>query len=156
MRLKELFAHYQFEYLEEEGVYIKNIYNAQVYSIKGFPCMSHAVGIYCDSPKSFSRFHKLDHDELWHYYEGDSFSLHLLYSNGEYRHIRMGRNPAEGEYLQFLVPAGTWQAGELESGEYSLFGCTMAPAFDSSIFHFRDREVLKKAFPKKANLIDKF
>lgn len=156
MRLKELFAHYQFEFLEEEGVYIKNIYNAQAPSKSGFPCASHAVGIYCKSPKSFSRFHQLEHDELWHYYEGDSFSLHLLYPNGEYQHVRMGKNVATGECLQFLVPAGTWQAGEMERGEFSLFGCTMAPAFDLSIFRFRNQEELKKNYPRQVNLIDKF
>ncbi len=155
MTIKKIFDVYQFEYFEKEGVYIRNVYNSSFKNIQGHPCTSHAIGIYCHEPKSFSRFHMLEHDELWHFYGGDPFVLYLLFPDGSFQTVCMGKNSEKGERLFFLVPAGTWQAGELIDGEYALFACTMSPAFDPGIFHFRNPELLKRQFPEAAQLIDR-
>lgn len=155
MNTMQLFDYYHFDYMEEEGCYIKNVYNASFLSDTGFPCASHAIGIYCNKPKSFSRFHMLEHDELWHFYGGAPFHLYLLFPDGSIRLVRMGSDLAGGEHLHYLVSAGTWQAGELCEGEYALFACSMAPAFDPSIFHFRDQAELKRLFPAAVEWIDR-
>ncbi len=53
----------------------------------------------------------------------------------------MGSDPLQGQQVQFVVPAGVWQAGGmLEGGRYSLYGCTVAPGFTGDIFEGGRRE----------------
>ncbi len=93
------------------------------------------IGLYSDSPLSVSCFHRLIHDEIWHVYGGDPFKLILLYPDGLSQEILMGLNPLEGQRVQYVVPAHSWQAGYmLSGGRYSLFGCTMSPGFSSKGF----------------------
>jgi len=40
------------------------------------------LGLYADSPRSASCFHRLRHDEVWHVYGGDPFMLTLLHPDG--------------------------------------------------------------------------
>jgi predicted cupin superfamily sugar epimerase len=93
------------------------------------------VGLYCDDPPSRSNFHVLTHDEVWHAYAGDPFHLILLHPDGSSEAVVMGRDVRTGHHVQWVVPAGTWQAGELlPGGRYALFGCTMAPGFTPECF----------------------
>lgn len=91
------------------------------------------VALYSVDPPSRSMFHVLTHDEVWHAYAGDPFRLILLHPDGSSEDVVMGAG--EGRRVQFTVPAGTWQAGELTpGGRYALFGCTMAPGFTPECF----------------------
>ena len=93
------------------------------------------IGLYCRNPLSRSLFHRLESDEVWHFYSGDPFRLILLKPDGSSEEVIMGGNPLEGQHVQFVVPAGVWQAGELlENSGYALYGCTMAPGFNKRIF----------------------
>jgi len=93
------------------------------------------VALYCADPPSRSNFHVLTHDEVWHAYAGDPFRLILLHPDGSSEDVVMGRDVRAGHRVQFTVPAGTWQAGELlPGGRYALFGCTMAPGFTPECF----------------------
>lgn len=93
----------------------------------------------------FSAFHRIKSDECWHFYEGDSLHVHVLHLNGEYELIKLGRDSANGEVYQAIVPAGAWFASE-SKGEYSFVGCTVSPGFD-----FNDFELAKEA-----NLTEKY
>jgi predicted cupin superfamily sugar epimerase len=93
------------------------------------------VALYAADPPSRSNFHVLTHDEVWHAYAGDPFRLILLHPDGSSEDVVMGPDVAAGQQVQFTVPAGTWQAGELvPGGRYALFGCTMAPGFTPDCF----------------------
>ncbi len=77
-----------------------------------------------------SRFHRVAHDEIWHFYAGAP--LRLLEFDGEtVREIRLG--PEDG--FKHVVRGGLWQAAE-PLGEFSLCGCTVAPGFDFRDFQF--------------------
>ena len=79
-----------------------------------------------------SRWHRVQSDEVWHFYEGASLDLWLASPEGEQvdRH-RLG--PLDGSQRPVrTVPAGWWQAAR-STGAYSLVGCTVGPGFD-----FRD------------------
>ncbi|MGE5511737.1 MAG: cupin domain-containing protein [Bacteroidota bacterium] len=80
-----------------------------------------------------SRWHRIDAVEVWHWYAGAP--LELAMSNGAQSHasIRLGNNLAEGERPQAIVPAGHWQRAR-SLGEWTLVGCTVAPAFEFSTF----------------------
>ena len=49
------------------------------------------------------------------------------------RTIRLGSDLAAGEVPQAIVPADAWQAAE-STGDWSLVGCTVAPAFEFAHF----------------------
>jgi predicted cupin superfamily sugar epimerase len=68
----------------------------------------------------------------------------------------MGSNIAEGEQIQYVIPAGVWQAGCLnEGGRYALFGCTMAPGFTGTCFEAGLADELIKQYPNKTDIIKK-
>jgi predicted cupin superfamily sugar epimerase len=109
------------------------------------------IGLYSEEPFSVSCFHRLTSDEIWHVYGGDPFKLILLYPDGSSQEILMGCNPLEGQRVQFVVPANTWQAGYmLPNGRYSLFGCTMAPGFTGTGFEAGIDEDLIAQYPTRA------
>src|ERR1041385_1412540 len=70
-----------------------------------------------------SRWHVVDADEAWHYYEGSPLELHVMppdFSSVEI--IRLGPF-GNGIKPVHVVPAGWWQAS-ITSGEHTLTGCT--------------------------------
>jgi predicted cupin superfamily sugar epimerase len=68
----------------------------------------------------------------------------------------MGHDMAAGEHAQYVVPAGTWQAGELAQGRrYALFGCTMAPGFTGRCFEAGRAEQLRLSHPQAADVIER-
>lgn len=154
-RIKELFDEFDFDYFEDEGCYIKKVFSSNIKTKDNIAIASHAYGLYSNEPLSFSRFHKLKHDEFWQFYEGDSFKLYILYPDGKCETVIMGKNIQQGESLCKLIPAGAWQAGELISGEYALFGCMLAPAFIDDIFELRDKDRLKKDYPEYKDIINR-
>lgn len=107
------------------------------------------------SSASFSAFHRLRTDEVWHYYTGTSYlRLHMIESDGSYFFQDLGRNPDKGEVFQYCVPRGRWFAAEVGSPEsFVLAGCTLAPAFDFADFELAKRQNLIAAFPQHEDLI---
>ena len=78
-----------------------------------------------------SRFHRVVHDEIWHFYEGHPLAL-IQYDETQIKKELIG--PECRDYTA-IVPGNTWQAAET-TGEYSLVGCTVAPGFDFTDFSF--------------------
>lgn len=104
---------------------------------------------------SFSAFHRIKSDEVWHFYDGDSVEIHVIEPNGNYQLIRLGKNVLGNEVFQAVVPAGAWFASKTE-GEYSLVGCTVAPGFDFADFELAKGETLAAEFPEQRELIYAF
>ncbi len=77
-----------------------------------------------------SRFHRVVHDELWHFYQGDPLRL-IQYDGSRISQDTIGA----GQNYMAVVPGNTWQAAET-TGEYTLVGCTVAPGFDFEDFSF--------------------
>ena len=109
------------------------------------------VGLYAVDPPSRSCFHVLAHDEVWHAYAGDPFRLILLHPDGSSDEVVLGCGVAAGQQVQFTIPAGTWQAGELlPGGRFALFGCTMAPGFTPDCFQSSAAASLIARWPARA------
>jgi predicted cupin superfamily sugar epimerase len=69
--------------------------------------------------------------------------------------VILGAQPLEGQQVQFVVPAGVWQAGHMVAGgRYSLFGCTMAPGFTGEMFTGGTRAELLTAYPDRETDIE--
>lgn len=151
-----MLRHYRFERLPVEGTLFKSTWRSSQQNSSGEPAGSSMIGLYANEPESLSCFHKLDFDEVWHAYSGDPFTLYLLYPDGHTQEILMGTNPIAGQHIQYVIPAGVWQAGCLnDGGRYALFGCTMAPGFTGTCFEAGLADELIKRYPNKANIIKK-
>ncbi len=118
---------------------------------------NYSTGIYfLITSESFSAFHRINQDEMWHFYDGSSMNLHMISPEGDYKRVRIGKNLSEGEHPQFTVPAGYWFASEVaENDSFSLLGCTVSPGFDFDDFEMPDRAELSKRFPHLADIIGK-
>jgi uncharacterized protein len=98
----------------------------------------------------FSRWHVVDADEVWHYYEGSPLELYVMppdFSKVEI--ITLGQYHPEGIKPVHVVPAGWWQAARA-SDEYTLCGCTVAPGFEFSGFRMMnetEQAEVKEVYP---------
>ncbi len=101
----------------------------------------------------FSAFHKIQQDELWHFYRGTPLTLHSISPNGTYTKQVVGSNIEEGETPLAVIKAGDYFAAEVLDGEYALLGCTVAPGFDFKDFELSKRAALLSLFPQHADLI---
>jgi uncharacterized protein len=103
---------------------------------------------------SFSALHRLRGEEVYHFYLGDPVEMLLLLADGTSRRVRLGRDLAAGEAVQFVVPAGAWQGSRLGlGGGYALLGTTMAPGFDPTDFELGLRAELVEQYPAEAERI---
>ena len=146
-----LIAHFGLTPLPSEGTLFTSTWRSTGELPEGGPHGTAMIGLYCSDPVSHSRFHRLPVDEVWHFYSGDPLRLILLFPDGRSRDVVMGADPLQGHLVQFVVPAGVWQAGHLvPGGSYALFGCTMAPGFTASMYEGGTRDALLTAYPSSA------
>ncbi len=107
--------------------------------------------------KTFSAFHRIKSDEVWHFYAGSCLNIYVIDSRGQLRTIKLGNNPERGEEFQAVVKAGSWFASQPEQEDtFSLVGCTVAPGFDFKDFELANREELVSLFPEHRALIEKY
>ncbi|WP_271409097.1 cupin domain-containing protein [Pseudomonas sp. Q1-7] len=79
-----------------------------------------------------SRWHRVDADETWHFYEGEPLELLVAESPRDVRRDILGP-VGEGSLPQRTVPAHAWQAARA-LGAYTLVGCNVAPGFEFAGF----------------------
>jgi predicted cupin superfamily sugar epimerase len=107
--------------------------------------------------KEYSAFHIIRQDEIWHFYEGSSLTIHIIDQNGEYTVVKLGRNIENGESLQAVVPAECWCAAAVDNSHaYALVGCTVAPGFDFADFEMADRHRLVELNPEHRAIIEEY
>jgi predicted cupin superfamily sugar epimerase len=103
---------------------------------------------------NFSGFHKIQSDECWHFYAGQTLFVYVLHNNDSLETIKLGSNLLNGEVFQAVVPAGCWFASEpAPNSEFSFVGCTVAPGFDFADFELAKADELAKEFPEHEILI---
>lgn len=154
-KVKAIIDHFQFDKIPIEGTLYKSTYVAKKTNGES-PAGTAIIGMYAHEPYSASTFHRLQHDEVWHFYKGDPFVLHLLFPDGAYQKVIMGTDILKGQKIQFVVPADVWQAGELlPKGDFALYGCTMAPGFTGSCFEGGTKSDLIKHYPSQKEIIER-
>ena len=84
---------------------------------------------------SFSAWHRVRADQVWHWYEGEP--LELLLASPDFSIVRrIGLGPVNpGSEPVATVPADWWQAAR-PTGTHALCGCTVAPGFEFEDFTF--------------------
>lgn len=129
-----------------EGGYFSETYRSKIVAeFEGFEGKRNlSTGIYfLIDQGTFSAFHRIKSDEMWHFYAGDALIIHMIDSDCRYCSQVLGSNIESGESLQFVVPAGVWFASEVNAnGEFSLVGCTVAPGFDFADFELADNALI--------------
>jgi predicted cupin superfamily sugar epimerase len=104
----------------------------------------------------FSALHRIQADEVWHFYAGDPLEVFVIHpESGALEIIRLGPDPDAGEVFQAVVPAGAWFGSRPVAGAaYSLVGCTVAPGFDFADFELAERVALLAEFPQHRAVIE--
>lgn len=109
---------------------------------------------YLLSENEFSSFHRLKSDEIWHYYEGSSFQIHIINNDGILETKILGNGILNGESYQVLINKGNWFAAELSNKKsFGLAGCTVAPGFDYNDLELGNRNELIKKYPQHEKYI---
>jgi predicted cupin superfamily sugar epimerase len=106
---------------------------------------------------SVSRWHRVQSDEVWHFYEGAP--LDLWSASPEREQLDYNRlGPLDGAQRPvWVVPAGRWQAAR-STGSYTLVGCTVGPGFDFRDFTLASEQatigsVIRARYPALAELL---
>lgn len=113
-----------------------------------------SVILYLLTAKTVSLMHRLKHDEMFHFYMGDSVTMLQLHPDGSSEVVTLGHDILKEQKVQVIVPKGTWQGAFIQpGGKFSLMGCSVAPAFDEADFELGDREMLLAGYPDVQELI---
>lgn len=105
--------------------------------------------------KDISKLHRIRSDEIWHHYEGNSLTIHLIYPEGNYEKLLLGKDLTAGQQPQHVVPAGCWfGVTPVDSHGFTLAGCTVAPGFDFRDFEIADRNEMLRKFPGQEPVIN--
>jgi uncharacterized protein len=93
------------------------------------------------TPNTFSAFHRINQDEAWHFYDGSPIDLHCISPKGVHEQIIIGRDIANGQVPQYVVPGGYW------------FASRVSPGFDFADFELAERSNLVHLFPQHEAII---
>ncbi len=103
-----------------------------------------------------SRLHRINSDEVWHFYAGSALTLSVIAPDGALAQVRLGARVEAGERFQAVVPAGCWYgAAVADPGGWALVGGTVAPGFDFTDFELAERAALVAAYPQHRALIER-
>ena len=159
-------ADYWIEYLKlekhPEGGYYKRVYTSdlqlkQSSLPKDFhgdrPVCTHIY--YLLKQNEFSAFHRIQSDELWHFYDGDALKIYEINKDGSLTEHLLGTD-IENRQLPFcVIKAGNWFAAELiTKSVYALVGCTVSPGFDFAEFELTKDDELISQYPQHKELIN--
>ncbi len=111
-----------------------------------------------------SRLHRLQSDEVWHFYQGVGLWVHELTPAGDHHIHRLGIDPVQDYRPQVVIPAGHWfcaevsplATGEVDHDRACLVGCTVSPGFEFADFEIGDRATLLAEYPQYQAFIERF
>lgn len=121
----------------EKGYYTETFRDPQTSSDN----RSHSTCIYylLESESGLSHWHRV-HDavEVWHHYAGAPLQLSLSWDDGTpVRDVVLGKDIWNGQRPQVVVQRSEWQHAK-SLGEWTLVGCTVAPAFTMEAFEMAE------------------
>ena len=99
----------------------------------------------------FSAMHRLQTDELWHFYGGNPTEVLLLYPDGTGEIKVLGADVLGGEHPQIMVPRGTWMGARPlgdDATAYTFASNTLAPGFEYADYEIGYRDELSVSYPR--------
>ena len=159
---QQLVSEYQLQPHPEGGYYLQTYCSPEMIPVDALPgrftgnrYFSTAIYFLLEG-NQFSSFHRIQSDELWHFYTGIGLHIYVLHTDGKGEVLKLGDDLANGYSFQQVVPAGCWFASKPISGNgFSFVGCTVAPGFDFADFELAEKKVLLKEFPQHEEWINK-
>jgi hypothetical protein len=97
-----------------------------------------------------SAWHRVCHDEMYHFYYGSPLRLRCISLDGVYEERTLGVDWDGGQQPQLLIPGNWWQSAE-SLGDFTLIGCTVSPGFDFRDFEMATPEILIQNYPHLRN-----
>lgn len=99
--------------------------------------------LYLITPETWSALHRLEDDEVFHFYLGDRCEMVMAHEQHGVEVVSLGSDIRGGERVQHVVPAGRWQGTQLApGGSWALLGTTMAPGFTRAGFELATGEAI--------------
>jgi len=145
---------------EEGGYFVETYRSSETISEKALPSRYKGVRsfgtaiYYLLTPETFSTMHRLQSDEIFHFYLGAPVEMLQLWPDGSGRILILGTDIMNGMKPQVVIPKGVWQGARLfKDGKFALLGTTVSPGFDFSDYEFGHRDELVKSYPKFRELI---
>jgi predicted cupin superfamily sugar epimerase len=159
----ELISFLKLEPHPKEGGHFRETYRAsELIEVSALPARygsarAHSTAIYyLLTQGTFSALHRLDSDEIFHFYLGDPVEMLQLMADGSGQTIVLGPDLLKGQHVQVNVPRGVWQGSRLvPGGRFALLGCTVAPGFDYADYEGANRQEMLSKYPTFANLVTK-
>ena len=158
---EEIIKHLQLQPHPKEGGFFRETFrSSESFAASALPpryqgsrAASTAI-YYLLTPNTYSALHRLQTDETFHFYLGDSIRMLQLHPDGSTETIVLGPDVMGGQQLQVVVPRGVWQGSLLEpGGAFALLGCTVAPGFEYADYESGDRQTLLTRYPAAADWI---
>lgn len=158
---EELIRHLGLQPHPKEGGYFRETYRAgeswpagSVPTRYQGPRSASTAIYYLLTPNTYSALHRLQTDEIFHFYLGDPIRMLQLDPDGQGRTLVLGSDVMKGQHLQVVVPRGLWQGSCLEpDGKFALVGCTVAPGFEYVDYESGDRKNLSAQYPAFVDMI---
>ncbi|HKZ66940.1 MAG TPA: cupin domain-containing protein [Chitinophagaceae bacterium] len=158
---QQLITQYQLQPHPEGGFYLQTYCSSEMIPVDALPdrftgnrYFSTAIYFLLEQ-KQFSAFHRIQSDELWHFYDGIGLHIYVLHPDGRGEVLKLGDDPENGYSFQQMVPAGCWFASKpVSENGFSFAGCTVAPGFDFVDFELADKRELLKEYPQHAEWIN--
>lgn len=136
-----------------EGGFYRRHYQSTLQVMTNQPRSAMTAIYYLLAGNDISQFHRLDADESWHYYQGNTtLIVHMIDLNGQYHQCKLDGK----SQFHLIVPAGFWFGAELidkTAEHYVLVGCTVAPGFEFTGFELADANQLMETYPQYQNII---
>lgn len=121
----------------------------------GDRCHSTAI-YYLLTPETYSHMHKLESDEIFHFYAGDPCEMVQLHPDGSGEVVVLGNDLAAGQRPQVRVPKSSWQGMRLlPGGTFGLMGCTVSPGFEFIDYAHGTRDELISQWPEFKDFIQR-
>lgn len=145
-----------------EGGYFRQTYIKKSVAANGEglePSLPQATAIYfMITGDNFSSWHRVPHDEIFHFYQGESVEFLMITPEGKLNVRRFGADLQNGDEPQIVVPGGTWQAFRIlnpdSNDSWSLMGTTMSPGFQFETFEIGSRDAMLREFPEHREIIE--
>ena len=145
-----------------EGGYFKETYRSnEIITESCLPEVFEGERNYCTGiyyllqSDDFSAFHKINQDEMWHFYQGDALEIIIIAKDGKLSRVMLGKNIENGEVFQYVVPKNCWFAAKVSTANsYSFVGCTVSPGFDFKDFTLAKKSELIAKFPQHSDIIE--
>jgi hypothetical protein len=144
-----------------EGGYFNEIYRSdEIFTASVLPerymgnrAFSTSIYFLLDG-KDISAFHKLQSNEIWHFYDGCPVRVSIITPLQTLEERVLGNNLDGNENLQTVINKHSWFGAELlDKSSFSLIGCTVSPGFDFQDFEMGKRNHLLEKYPQFSSTI---